>query len=81
MGTCRWRRFERRTLADLAEEFRLVRAANLRLFASLGEEELSRRGTASEKPVSARALLYILAGHEIHHRGCLEGPLHSVAEV
>jgi uncharacterized damage-inducible protein DinB len=64
--------FERRTLADLAEEFRMVRAANLRLFASLGEDELPRRGTASEKPVSARALLYILAGHEIHHRGVLK---------
>jgi hypothetical protein len=24
-------------------------------------------GTASQKPVSARALAWIIAGHEIHH--------------
>jgi len=63
--------FERRSLADMAEEFRLLRASNVKLFAGLGSEELLRRGTASDKPVSVRALLAILAGHEIHHRGVL----------
>jgi uncharacterized damage-inducible protein DinB len=63
--------FERRTLSDLVDEFRLLRAANLGLFRSLDSEELTRRGTSSGKAVSVRALLHILAGHEIHHRRVL----------
>jgi uncharacterized damage-inducible protein DinB len=62
----------RRTVADLSEEFRALRAANLCLFRSLDEEELLRRGTSSGKEVSVRALLCILAGHEIHHRDVLK---------
>jgi uncharacterized damage-inducible protein DinB len=56
-----------RTLADLAEELEHVRRANLSLFASLGDEALARRGTASGGVVSVRALAWIIAGHERHH--------------
>jgi uncharacterized damage-inducible protein DinB len=63
--------FGDRTLADLAAEFDAVRQATVRLVASLGAEALSRRGVASGAPVSARALLYIIAGHELHHRALL----------
>jgi uncharacterized damage-inducible protein DinB len=59
--------FNRRTLADLLDEFDFQRRANTLLAASLTDEEIDRRGTASNNPVSARALLYILAGHVIHH--------------
>lgn len=62
----------RRALADLAEEFRALRAANLCLFRSLDEEDLPRRGTSGGNEVSVRALLCILAGHEIHHRNVLK---------
>jgi len=60
-------RFGARTLASLAAEFRAVREATLHLLDGLDEAALSRRGTASGNPVSARALFWIAAGHERHH--------------
>ncbi len=59
--------FDARTLADLADEFEAVRAASVRLLRHLTPEALARRGTASGYEVTARALAYILAGHEAHH--------------
>ena len=60
--------FGERTLAELAAEFAAVRAATIALVQSLKAEAWMRRGTASGKTVSARALAYIIAGHEVHHR-------------
>jgi hypothetical protein len=59
--------FERRSLRDVVAEFLVVRDATIALAGSLGEAELGRTGTASGKPVSARALAWIIAGHEAHH--------------
>jgi hypothetical protein len=56
-----------RPLADLLAEFGTVRTATLWLFRSLPSSAWLRRGTASEAPVSVRALAYIIAGHENHH--------------
>ncbi|SRR6266849_5051783 len=64
--------FAERTLADLAEEFGLVRAASIALFRSLQREAWQRRGVANEKEVTVRALAFIVAGHELHHRLILE---------
>jgi hypothetical protein len=64
--------FAARTLADLAEEFGAVRSASITLFRSFDEEALSRRGVASDKQVTVRALGFITAGHQIHHRMILE---------
>lgn len=59
--------FNRRSLANLLDEFELQRRANLLLAASLTVEEIDRRGVASGNPISVRAVLYILAGHVQHH--------------
>lgn len=59
--------FDRRTLADIAAEFHAVRSATLALFRSLDAEAWTRIGTASNYPISARALGWIIAGHERHH--------------
>jgi len=64
--------FDRRTLASLAEEFAAVRSASIALFGSFYEEILARRGMANQKEVSVRALAFITAGHQIHHRAILE---------
>lgn len=64
--------FNSRTLADLAEEFSHVRAASLALLNSLAEDAWPRRGIANKNEVSVRALAYITAGHELHHRRILE---------
>ena len=61
-----------RTLEDLVEEFSAVRAASITLFRSFDENAWSQRGIASQKEVTARALGFIVAGHQIHHRMILE---------
>lgn len=50
------------------EEFELVRRANILMFSGFTEEAWLRAGTANNAPVTARALAWIIAGHEIHHR-------------
>jgi hypothetical protein len=37
------------------------------MFKSFSEEILGKRGIANDDEVSVRALLFIIAGHEIHH--------------
>lgn len=59
--------FERRPLAEVAAEFRAVRDATLALLCGLEPAALAARGVANDSPVTARALAYIIAGHEIHH--------------
>jgi uncharacterized damage-inducible protein DinB len=64
--------FNDRTLAALAEEFSHVRNATLSLFRSLPKEAWTRRGVANKNEVTVRALAFIVAGHELHHRLLLE---------
>jgi len=59
--------FGARTLADLAQELEYVRRGNLVLMAGFDDEAMMRRGTANNHVISARALAYIIAGHERHH--------------
>ena len=64
-------RTDDRTLADLIDEFESVRSATIQFAKQLSGEEQERRGRANGQPVSVRALLYIIAGHERHHLGLL----------
>jgi hypothetical protein len=57
----------RRTMADLISEFEAVRAASVALFRGFSDAEFGRAGTASNNPITVRALAYIVAGHERHH--------------
>lgn len=61
-----------RTLASVREEYAAVREATLQLFRYFTDEMWQRIGTASESPVSALALAYIIAGHETHHINILQ---------
>ena len=63
--------FDACTLADLAAEFESVRRSTLFLFKHLDTDAWMRKGPASEAEVSVRALAYIIAGHELHHREIL----------
>lgn len=63
--------FDDCALGDLASEFESVRQSSLFLFKHLDKEAWMRRGVASESEVSVRALAYIIAGHELHHREIL----------
>jgi uncharacterized damage-inducible protein DinB len=63
--------FDARTLASLADELAHVRIATLDLLRALDGEALARTVVANGALVSARALAWIIAGHEIHHRRIL----------
>jgi hypothetical protein len=64
--------FARRLLSDLVEDYIAVRRATVSLFRNLDETAWTRRGKASNNEVTVRALAYIIAGHELHHRRILE---------
>ncbi len=64
--------FARNSLAALIEEYIAVRRATVSLFRNLDEPAWTRRGTANQNEVTVRALLYIIAGHELHHRRMIE---------
>jgi uncharacterized damage-inducible protein DinB len=57
-----------RPWAEIAREVESVRASTLTLFHSLPAEAWTRVGTADDNPVSVRALAFMIAGHEAHHR-------------
>lgn len=64
--------FAQRPLSDVVEDFIAVRRATLSLLRNLDEAAWTRRGIANKNEVSVRALAYIIAGHELHHRRILE---------
>ncbi len=64
--------FSQLALADLVEEFIAVRRGTLSLFRTLSEAAWDRRGMASKNAISVRAIAWIIAGHELHHRRILE---------
>ena len=53
------------------DEFRAIRGATIQLFRNMPDEGWHRRGIASGKEISVRALAYITAGHVSHHLGIL----------
>src|SRR5688572_15759665 len=63
--------FDNCRLSDLAAELKSVRQATLFLFKHLDGDSWTRRGLANDAEVSVRALAYIIAGHELHHREIL----------
>ena len=58
-------------LGELASELGSVRESTVFLFKHLNEDAWMRRGIANGAEVSVRALAYIIAGHELHHREIL----------
>ena len=60
--------FEERTLKSVLDEFVGVRAATIGLVDGLTDEFAARQGNVPSGTMSVRALLYLIAGHELHHR-------------
>lgn len=56
-----------RSWSSHIDEFRSVRTATLSLFRHLPAEAWARRGVASGREFTVRALAYITAGHCTHH--------------
>lgn len=63
--------FHGREMADLLEEYQAVRASSISLLRGIPAEAWVRKGLANNSECSARALAYIIAGHELHHRSLL----------
>lgn len=59
--------FEHRSMAQLLDEYRAVRAATIALFATLTAEDWRRRGTVNGYVASVRGLAFHIAAHELHH--------------
>ena len=64
--------FDSYPLSELASELEAVRQSTLFLFKHMDEQAWTRRGVANNNEVSVRALAYIIAGHELHHREVLQ---------
>jgi uncharacterized damage-inducible protein DinB len=59
--------FDRRDWNGLIDEFEVVRRSTVMLLDGLDAEAWGRRGTASNNPVTVRAIAFVIAGHELHH--------------
>jgi len=57
----------RRTVEDLLEEYKQLRATTIALFKSFDEIMLLQQGNANNNPLSVRAIGFIIIGHETHH--------------
>jgi hypothetical protein len=64
--------FGSRTLPDLADELEVVRRTTIHIFRHLDAEGWMRKGIASEKEFTVRAIAYIILGHERHHLDILK---------
>ncbi|MFZ4862212.1 DinB family protein [Sphingobacterium sp. Mn56C] len=65
-------RHNERSFASIIEEFIHLRKSNLILFESFNQHELARKGMASDRLISVRAFIYVIAGHLNHHRIILQ---------
>lgn len=63
---------EKRTLSDVVEEFLSLRQSTIHLVKSFDEKMFLRKGTANNNPASVIALVYVIAGHELHHLNVLK---------
>jgi len=61
-----------RTFTAIKEEFMAVRKSTDLLILSLSDEQLSHFGTASNQPVTANAIGFMVFGHLLHHKKIIE---------
>jgi len=61
-GSCNYR-----ILPDFISEYRSLRQVSILLFQSFSEDMLKEVGSASNSNLSARAVAFIITGHEQHH--------------
>lgn len=60
-----------RNIEEMAQEFLELKRSNISLFRSFTLENLLRTGSMNGGPASARALAFIIAGHQRHHLNIL----------
>ena len=60
-------RANERDLENILAEYVSVRQATLTLYRSFNDDVWARQGIGSGNPLSVRAAIYHIAGHELHH--------------
>jgi uncharacterized damage-inducible protein DinB len=63
---------ETRSQQSLKDEFNAVRTATDILLSSFSDTQLSEKGTASNKSITANALAFIVYGHLLHHKNIIQ---------
>lgn len=64
--------FSRLGLQDILSDLSIVRQCTSSLIAYLPHDAWLRTGTVLGHPTTARALAYIIAGHELHHQAIIK---------
>jgi len=64
--------FNEQTISDLLENLQAVRRSTLHLVKSVDAVSMRKSGTANNSNVTARALIVIILGHELHHCNILK---------
>ncbi len=60
-----------RSISSILTEYKALRAATVAFFSNLTDEAFNEVGEASGLPCSAKAMVYMIAGHEQHHLGII----------
>jgi uncharacterized damage-inducible protein DinB len=60
--------FNSQTIEQLIENYSIVRQSTILLLKSLDTESWIKTGSANHSEITVRALSFIIAGHELHHR-------------
>jgi uncharacterized damage-inducible protein DinB len=63
--------FKSYSLNMLKKHYRATRIATISLFRNFSQAEMLKNGIVNEVNFTVRALGYVIAGHEIHHRNIL----------
>ena len=61
-----------RDINDLVRELSIVRAASVELYKSFDDEMLDTVGVSNNNKISVRAIVFMILGHEIHHRNVID---------
>lgn len=64
--------FNKKSLRSLLMQYKAQRKSTILLFKSFSQRELSRLGLANNWPTTARAIAWIIPGHELHHLSILK---------
>lgn len=64
--------FNEQSLQELLENLYVIRQSTTNLLKGLKEVAWVRKGNANHSEVTVRAIAYIIAGHEKHHRNILK---------
>jgi len=59
--------YDRISLAKALQHYTALRVSTILLLEQLPAQAWTRKGISNQKPISVRALAYIIAGHERHH--------------